>query len=92
MGAWRNSSETQQSGHAPRSGPKVKNVRSGAEDGGTLSKEESAKIDELTPSTDTVRCGWVEMAGQLPMVDFLQFCAGTFMDGPLPVLLMVRNT
>jgi len=25
MGAWRNSMETQQSGHAPRSGPEVKN-------------------------------------------------------------------
>jgi len=24
MGAWRNSTETQQSGHAPRSGPEVK--------------------------------------------------------------------
>jgi len=33
MGAWRNSTETQQSGHAPRSEPKVKNGRSGAEDG-----------------------------------------------------------
>jgi len=33
MGAWRNSTETQQSGHAPRSGPEVKNGRNGAEDG-----------------------------------------------------------
>jgi len=33
MGAWRNSTETQQSGHAPRSGPEVKNGRSSAEDG-----------------------------------------------------------
>jgi len=33
MGAWRNSTETQQSGQAPRSGPEVKNGRSGAEDG-----------------------------------------------------------
>jgi len=32
-GAWRNSTDTQQSGHSPRSGPKVKNGRSGAEDG-----------------------------------------------------------
>jgi len=31
MGAWRNSTETQQSVHAPRSGPEVKNG-SGAED------------------------------------------------------------
>jgi len=28
MGTWRNSTETQQSGHAPRSGPEVKNKRS----------------------------------------------------------------
>jgi len=33
MGAWRNSTENQQSGHAPRYGPEVKNGRSGAEDG-----------------------------------------------------------
>jgi len=33
MGAWRNSTETQQSGHVPRSGPEVKNGRSGAKDG-----------------------------------------------------------
>jgi len=33
MGAWRNSTEAQQLGHAPRSGPEVKNGRSSAEDG-----------------------------------------------------------
>jgi len=33
MGACRNSTETQQSGHAPRSGPEIKIRRSGAEDG-----------------------------------------------------------
>jgi len=33
MGAWRNSTETQQLGHAPKSGPEVKNGRCGAEDG-----------------------------------------------------------
>jgi len=33
MGAWRNSTETQQSGHAPRSGQEVKNGRSCAKDG-----------------------------------------------------------
>jgi len=33
MRAWRNSTETQQSGHAPRSGPEVKNGRSSAKDG-----------------------------------------------------------
>jgi len=32
MGAWRNSTETQQLGHAPRSGPEVKNGSS-AKDG-----------------------------------------------------------
>jgi len=33
MGAWRKSTETQQLGHAPRSGPDIKNRRSGTEDG-----------------------------------------------------------
>jgi len=33
MGAWRNSTETQSSGHVPRSGPEVKNGRSSAKDG-----------------------------------------------------------
>jgi len=33
MEAWRNSTETQQSGHAPRSGPVVKNGRICAKDG-----------------------------------------------------------
>jgi len=32
VGAWRNSTETQQSGYAPRSGPEVKNGGSSAED------------------------------------------------------------
>jgi len=31
-GVWRNSTEIQQSGHAPRSGPEVKNGRNSAED------------------------------------------------------------
>jgi len=31
MGAWRNTTETQQSGHAARSEPEVKNGRSSAE-------------------------------------------------------------
>jgi len=46
MGAWRNSTETQQSGHAPSSGPEVKNGRSSAKNGaperlgcGTIHKE-----------------------------------------------------
>jgi len=33
MGAWRNSPETQQSGHAPRSEPEVKNGTSSGKDG-----------------------------------------------------------
>jgi len=33
MGAWMNSTETQQSDHAPRSGPEVKNGRTRAKDG-----------------------------------------------------------
>jgi len=45
MEAWRNSTETQQSGHAPRSGPEVKNGSSSTEDGvpesGTIKKEVS---------------------------------------------------
>jgi len=52
MGAWRNSTETQQSGHAPWFGPKVKNGRSSAEDGaperlgyGTV-KEEVSQIQQ----------------------------------------------
>jgi len=47
MEAWRNSTDTQQSGHAPRSGPEVKNGRS-AKDGaperlrcGTIQEEAS---------------------------------------------------
>jgi len=34
MGAWRNSTETQKSSHAPRFGLEVKNGRSSSEDGG----------------------------------------------------------
>jgi len=48
MGAWRNFTEIQQSGHAPRSGPEVKNGRSSAKDDtperlrcGTIHKEAS---------------------------------------------------
>jgi len=48
--AWRNSTETQQSDHAPRFGPEVKNGRSTAEDGAPKSlgcgtvKEEVSQI------------------------------------------------
>jgi len=48
MWAWRNSTETKESGHAPRPGPEVKNGRSSAEDGaperlgcGTVKEEAS---------------------------------------------------
>jgi len=33
MKAWKNSAETQQSGHAPRSGTEIKDVRSSVKDG-----------------------------------------------------------
>jgi len=45
MGAWRNSTETQQFGHALRSGPEVKNERSGAEDG-TPERLECKTVEE----------------------------------------------
>jgi len=48
MGAWRNSTETQQSGKVPRPGPEIKNGRSSAKVGaperlrcGTIQKEVS---------------------------------------------------
>jgi len=55
MGAWRNSTETQQSGHAPRSGLEVKNGRSGAENGapeklrcGTVKEEVSQILQKVS--------------------------------------------
>jgi len=57
MGARRNSTEIQQSGHAPRSGPKVKNGRSSAKDGAserlrckTIQKEVSQILQRLSVS------------------------------------------
>jgi len=57
MGAWRNSTVTQQSGHAPRSGPEVKNGRSDAEDGaperlgcGTVKEEVSQILQRVSAS------------------------------------------
>jgi len=54
MRAWRNSTETQQSGHAPRSGPEVKNG-SGAEDSaperlrcGTVKEEVSQILQRVS--------------------------------------------
>jgi len=53
-GGVRNSTETQQSGHAPRSGPQVKNGRSSAEDGaperigcGTVKEEVSQNLQRV---------------------------------------------
>jgi len=53
MGAWRNSTETQQLGHTSRSGPEVKNRRSSAKHGaperlgcGTV-KEEVSQILQM---------------------------------------------
>jgi len=57
MGAWRDSTEIQQSGHTPSSGPEVKNGRSSAEDGapeilgcGTV-KEEVNQILQLVSAS-----------------------------------------
>jgi len=54
MGAWRNSTETQQSGHAPRSRPEVKNGSS-AKDGaperlrcGTIQEEVSEILQRVS--------------------------------------------
>jgi len=58
MRAWRNSTETQQSGHGPRSGPKVKNGRSSAKDGaperlrcGTVKEEASHILQRMSART-----------------------------------------
>jgi len=55
MGAWRNSTETQQLGHSPRSRPEVKNGRSGAEVGaperfgcGTIKEEVSQILQRVS--------------------------------------------
>jgi len=55
MGAWRNSTVTQQSAHAPWPGPEVKNGRSGAEDGaserlgcGTVKEEVSQILQRVS--------------------------------------------
>jgi len=55
MRSCRNSTETQQSGHAPRSGPDVKNGRSSAEDGaperlrcGTVKEEVSHILQRVS--------------------------------------------
>jgi len=58
MGAWKNFTETQQSGQAPRFGPKVKNERSNAKDGaqerlryGTIQKEVSQILQRVSADT-----------------------------------------
>jgi len=55
MGAWRNSTEAQQSGHAPRSGSVVKNGRSSVKDGvqkslgcGTIQEEVSQILQRVS--------------------------------------------
>jgi len=57
MRVWRNSTETQQSGYAPRSGPEIKNERSSAEDGaperprcGTVKEEVSQILQRVSAS------------------------------------------
>jgi len=54
-GMWRNSTEIQQSGHTPRSGPEVKNGRSSAKDGtpaklgcGTIQKAVSSILQRMS--------------------------------------------
>jgi len=51
MGAWRNSTETQQSGYASKSGPEVKNGRSGAEDGAPERLRRGTIQEEPLPRT-----------------------------------------
>jgi len=55
IGVWRNSMETQQSGHASRSGPEVKNGSSSAKDGapdrlrcGTIQEEVSQILQRVS--------------------------------------------
>jgi len=55
MGAWKNSTETQQSGYAPGSGPEIKNGRSNAEVGaperlrcGTVKEEVSQILQRVS--------------------------------------------
>jgi len=55
IGAWKNSTETQQSGHAQRFGPEVKNGRSSAKDGaperlgcGTIQEEVSQILQRVS--------------------------------------------
>jgi len=76
MGAWRNSTETQQSGHAPRPGPEVKNGRNSAKDGaperlrcGTIQEEVSSaptsrRLNVVVRPSPPYEM-WAEMARQL---------------------------
>jgi len=56
MGAWRNATETQQSGHAPGSGPEVKNGRSGAKDG-ALERLGCGTVKEVSQILQKVSAG-----------------------------------
>jgi len=58
MGAWKNSTETKQLCHAPRSGPEVKNGRSSVEDDmlerlgyGTVKEEVSQILQRVSAGT-----------------------------------------
>jgi len=56
IGTWRNSAETQQLGHAPRSGPEVKNEISSAEDG-ALERFRRGTIQEVSYILQRVSAG-----------------------------------
>jgi len=49
MGVWRNSTKTQQSGHAPRSGPEIKNGSSSVKNG----------------APERLRCGIIQEVNQI---------------------------
>jgi len=64
MGAWRNSTETQQSGHAPRFGPEVKNGRSSAKDGvAEVKNGRSSAKDDAEEFHGTQQLGHVSRSG-----------------------------
>jgi len=57
MRAWRNSTETQQSGHTTRFGPEVKDGRSGAEDGAPERLRRRAIQEEVSQILQMVSAG-----------------------------------
>jgi len=57
MRGWRKSTETQQSGHTPRSRPEVKNARSGAKYGAPRGSDaDNLEGGDLDPADDVRRC------------------------------------